>query len=121
VPSANAQTYRESYPFVEPVPRTVGVGQAALISFGLLNFLTCVRDGWNMTLTIIDPDGKVETFDKMTWSTGTVGMHYTPTKVGNYTLIASMKETRYPTTGSIYYKECHTLYSQFNNLKDWVS
>ncbi|MCL2690850.1 MAG: PQQ-binding-like beta-propeller repeat protein [Candidatus Bathyarchaeota archaeon] len=120
VPSANAQTYRESYPFVEPVPRTVGVGQAALINFGLLNFVA-LGSGWNMTLTIIDPDGKVETFDRMTWSTGTVGLHYTPTKAGNYTLIASMKEQRYggTTTNPTMYKACESENVTLQVLEDW--
>ena len=95
LPNANAQTERVTYPFVDSVPRMAGAGQTVLINFGLLNFLSQPTDGWNMTLTIIDPDGKVETVNRMTWATGSVGYSYTPTKVGNYTLQSSFENVTY--------------------------
>ena len=98
VPSASAQTERKTFPFVDAVPKTVGVGQASLINFGLLNQLNTDGDGWNVTLVVTDPDGKVEKFDRMTWSTGTVGMHYTPTKEGNYTLQCLFENVTYRST-----------------------
>ncbi|MCL2256932.1 MAG: PQQ-binding-like beta-propeller repeat protein [Candidatus Bathyarchaeota archaeon] len=103
VPNVNAQTEsnpKTTYPFVDSVPRKAGVGQSVLINFGLLNFLQNVNDGWNMTLTIIDPDGKIENVTRKTWATGTVGYSYIPTKEGNYTLQASMALTYYNSTSS---------------------
>jgi len=84
----NAQTTpdRVTYPFVDAVPMKAGVGQFVLINLGLLNQLNSVEDGWNVTLTITDPDDKVETVKLMTWSTGSVGYGYTPAKEGNYVL-----------------------------------
>jgi hypothetical protein len=48
-----------------------------------------------MTLTITDPNGKVSTVDRMTWSTGTVGYHYTPDTIGTYTLQCSFERVYY--------------------------
>jgi len=89
-----------TFPFVEPIPNVVGVGQYTLINFGLLNFLRTSKDGWNVTLVITDPDGKVEKVDRMTWSTGTVGYGFTPTKAGNYTLQTQFKNVTYGTTNA---------------------
>ena len=93
LPLANAQTVnpnnrpiKKAYPFVDAVPMKVGVGQPALINLGLLNQLNEVNDGWNVTLSITDPDNKVETVKLKTFATGTVGYHYAPMKEGNYTL-----------------------------------
>ncbi len=85
---ANAQeTDVKTYPFVEAIPNPVGVNQYTLINFGLLNFLAIDGDGWNVTLTIKDPSGHIETIGpKMTWSTGTVGYSFQPDTVGTYIL-----------------------------------
>jgi outer membrane protein assembly factor BamB/F0F1-type ATP synthase membrane subunit c/vacuolar-type H+-ATPase subunit K len=85
---ANAQeTDVKTYPFVEAIPNPVGVNQYTLINFGLLNFLAIDGDGWNVTLTIKDPNGHTETIGpKMTWSTGTVGYSFQPDTVGTYIL-----------------------------------
>ncbi|MCL1977974.1 MAG: PQQ-binding-like beta-propeller repeat protein [Candidatus Bathyarchaeota archaeon] len=84
----NAQTDRElqTYPFIDAIPKPSGVGQPILVNFGLLNNLARATDGWNVTAVITDPDGHVETFARMTWSTGTVGITYVPTKEGEYKL-----------------------------------
>jgi hypothetical protein len=86
--TANAQATREmrTHPFIDAIPKTAGVGQSVLINFGLLNQLARDGDGWNVTAIVTDPDGQVETFPRMTWSTGTVGVGYVPTKVGDYKL-----------------------------------
>ncbi|MCL2642914.1 MAG: PQQ-binding-like beta-propeller repeat protein [Candidatus Bathyarchaeota archaeon] len=89
LPNANAQsTPREftTYPFVDAIPHTAGVGQPVLINWGLLNFLFNVRDGWNVTLQITHPNGKVENVTGMTWSTGSVGRKMSFAEPGNYTL-----------------------------------
>lgn len=96
-PSA-AATGAKTYPFVEAVPNPVGVNQRTLINFGLINFLMTDGDGWNVTLTITDPNGHTTTVDRMTWSTGTVGYSFIPETVGTYTLKCSFKESWYNST-----------------------
>jgi outer membrane protein assembly factor BamB len=96
LPATNAQTPdRVTYPFIDAVPMTTGVGQFTLVNFGLLNQLNNVDDGWNMTLIITDPDGIVNNIDCMTWSTGSAGYGYTPTKPGNYELQSSFERVFY--------------------------
>ncbi len=90
-----AATGAKTYPFVEAVPNPVGVNQRTLINFGLLNYLNIDGDGWNVTLTITDPDGKTTTVDRMTWSTGTVGYSFVPETTGTYILKCSFKESWY--------------------------
>ncbi len=95
---ANAATGAKTYPFVEAVPNPVGVNQATLVNFGLLNYLMVDGDGWNVTLTITDPSGHVTTVDKKTWSTGTVGYSFVPKTNGTYILKCSFKESWYNST-----------------------
>src|SRR3989304_2101247 len=90
-----ATTGVTTYPFVEAIPNPVGVNQSTLINFGLLNYLMTDGDGWNVTLTITDPSGHVETIDKMTWSTGTIGYSFTPETNGTYILKCSFEESWY--------------------------
>ena len=93
----NAQTEREirTHPFIDVIPPYAGVGQSVLINFGLLNQLARDGDGWNVTAIVTDPDGYVETFKRTTWSTGTVGLGYVPTKVGDYKLQCKYDGERY--------------------------
>jgi hypothetical protein len=93
----NAQTNRElrTHPFIDAIPKTAGVGQSVLINFGLLNQLARDGDGWNVTAVVTDPDGQVETFPRMTWSTGTVGVGYVPTKTGEYKLQCKFDGVQY--------------------------
>ncbi|MCL2360171.1 MAG: hypothetical protein FWC74_10560, partial [Candidatus Bathyarchaeota archaeon] len=112
-----------SIPFVDPIPNTVGVGQYTLINFGLIQPLANAKHGWNMTLVITDPDGKVEKVDRMTWSTGTVGYGYTPTKAGNYTLQCTFQNVTYGTSANN--RQMH-LSSESENvtlyvLEDWYA
>ena len=101
---ATAQTVPKftTYPFVEAIPNPVGVGQRTLINFGLLNYLNVDGDGWNVTLTITAPDGTVETIDRKTWSTGTVGYSFTPETNGTYILQTHFEETSYNYTAFSY-------------------
>jgi hypothetical protein len=75
-----------TFPFVDAIPKTAGVGQPVLINFGLINYLARDGDGWNVTLSITDPNGRTSTVDRMTWSTGTVGYPFVPDTIGTYTL-----------------------------------
>jgi hypothetical protein len=95
--NTNAQTTRElrTHPFIDVIPKTAGVGQYILINCGLLNQLARDGDGWNVTAIVTDPDGKVETFARMTWSTGTVGIGYVPTKEGDYKLQCKFDGVQY--------------------------
>jgi len=88
VPDVNAQSTREiaTFPFVDAIPKTAGVGQPVLINWGLLNYLYRVDDGWNVTMQITYPNGKVENHTGKTWSTGTVGKKIAFMEPGNYTL-----------------------------------
>jgi len=90
VPNANAQAADAkkitSYAFVDALPNPAGVGQPVLVNWGLVDYLQNVRDGWNVTLQIFHPNGKVENVSGMTWSTGTVGRKMSFTEPGNYTL-----------------------------------
>lgn len=88
LPNANAQTTRQiiAWPFVDAIPKMAGVGQPVLINWGLLNYLTTYVDGWNVTLQITHPNGKVENHTGKTWSTGTLGRRMSFSEPGNYTL-----------------------------------
>jgi outer membrane protein assembly factor BamB len=98
--TVNAQEARDitTFPFVDAVPRTAGVGQPVLVNFGLLNYLAIDGDGWNVTLIITDPNGKTSTIDRMTWSTGTVGYYFVPDTIGTYTLQCKFDRVYYAPT-----------------------
>ncbi|MCL1970526.1 MAG: PQQ-binding-like beta-propeller repeat protein [Candidatus Bathyarchaeota archaeon] len=101
------ETQKASFPFIDVIPATVGVGQRALVNFGLLNYLALDGDGWNVTAKITHPDGTVTTFEGMTWSTGMLGRYFVPTEVGEYSMICEFKGEYYnSTTASLrgYYK-----------------
>ncbi len=101
--TVNAQERdRTTFPFVDTAPRTVGVGQSVLVNFGLLNYLQVDGDGWNVTLTITDPNGKVTIVDRMTWSTGTVGYGFVPDTIGTYTLKCTFNRVYYNATSATY-------------------
>jgi len=90
LPTADAQTWTPvaSWPFVDAIPKTAGIGQPVLINWGLLNFARNVNDGFNVTLQITHPNGKVENTTAKTWSTGSVGRKMSFMETGNYTLQA---------------------------------
>ncbi|MDR2203823.1 MAG: PQQ-binding-like beta-propeller repeat protein, partial [Nitrososphaerota archaeon] len=88
LPNADAQEWTKvtPWPFVDALPNPAGVDQSVLINWGLINYLNSVEDGWNVTLQITDPSGKVTNHTGKTWSTGTVGKRFTFAEPGNYTL-----------------------------------
>ena len=85
VPNVNAQSKVVSWPFVDAIPNPAGVGQAVLFNWGLIQPLDTYNDGWNVTLQITYPNGKVENHTGKTWSTGTIGRYLTFAEPGNYT------------------------------------
>ncbi|MCW4000714.1 MAG: hypothetical protein NWE93_10780 [Candidatus Bathyarchaeota archaeon] len=90
----------KTFPFVGATPNPVGVNQQVLIHVGISAQLSTANLGWkDMSVTIIDPDGKIETITGInTDSTGGTGTVYTPTKVGNYTIQSHFPEQKMPTT-----------------------
>jgi outer membrane protein assembly factor BamB len=100
---SNAQAAEKpTFPFIDTIPKTVGVNQKVLVNYGLLNFLYADGDGWNVTATITSPSGKVKTLRGMTWSTGTIGQYFTPTEVGIYTLQCVYDGEYYDSTSASY-------------------
>jgi len=77
---------RASFPILDVVPNPVGVGENALIRFGVMQQLPSVYDGYEgLTLTITKPDGTTENFGPYkTDSTGSTFMNYVPATTGTY-------------------------------------
>jgi len=88
VPNAAAQTKTPTWPFVDALPNPAGVGQPVLINWGLLNYIpgSNLNDGFNITMQITYPNGKVENHTGKTWSTGNLGKKIAFSEPGNYTL-----------------------------------
>ena len=99
LPNASAQTVSSvmSWPFVDAVPHKAGVGQNVLINWGCLKELSNYQDGWNVTLQIFYPNGKVDNITAKTWSTGTVGRRMSFAEEGNYTLRCAFEGEYYGT------------------------
>ncbi|MCL2643546.1 MAG: PQQ-binding-like beta-propeller repeat protein [Candidatus Bathyarchaeota archaeon] len=95
IPNANAQSDVFTWPFVDAVPKIAGVGQPVLINWGLINYLGDTNDGWNVTLQIFYPNGKVENISGKTWSTGTVGRKMAFAEPGDYILRCAFEGERY--------------------------
>src|SRR4030067_3584566 len=78
LPTANAQSTRITYPFIDAIPNPVGVNQETLLNFGALNYLTTATDGWKgITVTITKPNGDIETLGPInTDSTGATGRSF---------------------------------------------
>ena len=84
----------ETYPFIGATPNPVGVGTPTLLHVGITLQLTNVNMGWEgLSVTITKPDGTTETLSNIkTDSTGGVGVVYTPSMIGNYTLQSHFPE-----------------------------
>jgi hypothetical protein len=94
--NVKAASTGKAYPFIEAIPNPVGKGQVTLLNIGALNFLNLENDGWNVTVSIIKPDGTKDTIGPFkTFSTGTYGKSYVPDQVGNYTLQTNFLEQTY--------------------------
>ena len=126
MPNANAQSAtREitTFPFVDAIPHKAGVGQPVLINWGLLNYLYHNDDGWNVTLQITYPNGKVDNITAKTWSTGTIGRKMSFMEQGNYTLQCFFNGETYlaGTSGSNggYYKPSTSAITTFEVVSNW--
>jgi len=87
LPAANAQTTKKTYAFIGVAPNPIGVGQQAALHVGIPDALQTATDGWNVTVTVTTPDGKIETLGPYkTDSTGGTGVAYIPDQVGTYYL-----------------------------------
>ena len=86
--NAQAATTQKTYAIVDAIPNPTGVGQAALLKFGVSQALGSADLMWTgIKMTITRPDGTTETLGPFTTdSTGSSYTTYTPTQVGNYTI-----------------------------------
>jgi hypothetical protein len=109
-PSANAHTPPwtiKSYAYIVPAPNPVGVGQTVAIVLWIdtplpsANVANDIRRH-DYTLTITDPNGKVETeqWDVVQDTTSVQAYQYTPTVVGTYTLKFEYAEQTYEWSGA---------------------
>jgi hypothetical protein len=84
-----------TYAYINVAPDPVGVGQQAAVMFWIDKVPpSAVGSIWgprfhNMTITVTDPDGKVETLGPYDSDAtgGTTAVSYIPTKVGAYTFV----------------------------------
>jgi hypothetical protein len=89
LPAAKAQATMKTYAFVDATPDPLGVGEQALIRFGITQQLPAVLyyyDG--LTITIEDPNGHTTTWNNLkTDSTGQSARIFTPDVVGTYHIV----------------------------------
>jgi hypothetical protein len=117
IPNANAHSppYEiTTYAKIEVVPNPIGVGQSALCYAYLANAplpssaITNTFRNHNYTVTVTDPDGKVQTFhwDTVEDTTAVQFFRFTPTIVGQYNLSftyggAKLNSTYFDTTSAV--------------------
>jgi hypothetical protein len=93
---ANAQpgTTRKTYAIVDVNPNPSGVGEAALVRFGIMQQLPSVENGYSgITVTVVKPDNTTETLGPFTTdSTGESYTMYTPATVGTYKFTSHFPE-----------------------------
>ncbi len=100
LPTANADATKTTYPIIYVRPSPVGVGQNALINFGLTDQLASALYGWTgITITVTAPDGIITTLGPFTTdATGTTSTLFTPNLVGNYTFVMHFPQQVNPAT-----------------------
>jgi hypothetical protein len=87
LPTASAST-KQTYCVIGATPNPVGVGQPTLILLGITDATASTQYYWILTVTVTHPDGTTETLGPFhTDSTGMTGTDYTPSTVGNYTIV----------------------------------
>ncbi|MGD6806145.1 MAG: PQQ-binding-like beta-propeller repeat protein [Candidatus Bathyarchaeia archaeon] len=98
-----------SYPYIVAAPNPVGVGQTVAIVFWIDTGLPGAAIGNDVrrhdySLTITDPDGRVEvkTWPVVSDTTSVQYYQYTPQKIGNYTIKFDYPQQTYTWTGSDY-------------------
>ena len=86
LPVATAQPTQETYAVVDATPNPVGVGEAVLIRFGILQQLGAVNLGWkDVELIITGPTG-TQTIERDTDSTGSTAYQTSFSVAGTYHL-----------------------------------
>ena len=87
LPATNAQSSKKTYAFIGVAPNPIGKGQQAAIHVGIPDALQTATDGWNVSIKITKPDGKIDTLGPYkTDSTGGTGVGYVPDQIGTYKL-----------------------------------
>jgi hypothetical protein len=110
---ASAQTTgTKTYPLIETMPATIGVGQEVLVRTGILQQLGSVDFGWTgITVTVIKPDNTTQTYGPFTTdSTGSTFFTIVPDQIGTYKLRTNFPEQPCPTTFFSY--ESNSLFLQ---------
>jgi len=95
-PLARAQVgvTQKTYAFIDATPDPVGVGDEALIRFGITQQLPSVLYGFEgLKVTIVRPDDTTESFTARTDSTGQSARIYVPNQVGTYHLTLDFPQT----------------------------
>ena len=101
LPATNAQVTKKTYAFVGATPNPTGVDQGTVIRLGITDQLASALYGWQMTLTVTNPDGVTETKNIRTDSTGGTYTIYVPSMVGNYTLQSHFPQQVNPAATSV--------------------
>jgi hypothetical protein len=97
---AQAAPTLKTYAVVDAIPNPVGVGQAVLIKYGILQQLGTVDLGWTgLTVTVVYPDNTKHTLGPFkTDSTGSSYATFIPDQVGTYTFMTNFPEQTNPVT-----------------------
>jgi hypothetical protein len=99
MPTAKAGNTVDTYPFCEPERNPIGVGQKVMLWCGITDACNWPQPGWaGLTITVTAPDGTTQTLGPITTdTTGTTGVPFVPTQVGNYTFV-----THFPQNTMLY-------------------
>jgi hypothetical protein len=96
-----------SYAYIVAAPNPVGVGQTVAVVFWIDDGLPGAAIGNDVRrhdykLTITDPDGQVEvkSYPVVSDTTSVQYLQYTPTKIGNYTMLFEYPNQTYTWTGT---------------------
>ena len=83
-----------TYAFISAMPNPVGVGQEVLIYFGITDYTSWPKPGWDgLTIEVTKPDGQTETLGPFrTDTTGGTGTVFVPDHIGTYRLQAHFPE-----------------------------
>jgi outer membrane protein assembly factor BamB len=86
LPTTTADSFKETYAYIQPMDNPIGVGQQVLLYFGITDPMAWPQTGWTgLTVTVTKPDGTVETLGPFaTDTTGGTGHIYVPTMTGTY-------------------------------------
>ena len=107
IPISTAQEpgRKNTYPFIGATPNPVGVGQEVLIYFGITDYVSWPKPGWDgLTIEVTKPDGQTQTLGPFrTDTTGGTGTVFVPDQIGTYRLQAHFPEQTLDQDISLYF------------------